>query len=148
MRFTPNTIITQFFLFGLVGFSNTLICYVVYSLCIFWGMHYLPSNAIGFIVSVLNAYYWNDRFVFKKKKGETRGAVRTLLKTYLSYGSTSLILASVLLYLYVDKFHISEYIAQLLVLVVTIPLNFIINKFWSFKTRKRRIERENSYYVS
>jgi putative flippase GtrA len=51
----------------------------------------------------------------------------------VAYGSTGLFLASVLLWLYVDQLHISEYIAQLLVLVVTIPLNFIINKYWSFK---------------
>jgi putative flippase GtrA len=85
---------------------------------------------------VLNAYYWSDRFVFKKGEGEARSAIWTLAKTYVAYGSTGLLLASILLYLYVDKLHISEYIAQLLVLVITIPLNFIINKFWSFKTKQ------------
>lgn len=126
----------QFVRFGLVGVSNTLIAYVVYSVCVFWGVHYLVANAIGFFLSVLNAYFWSDRFVFKKEEGESRNALWTLAKTYIAYGSTGLLLASILLYLYVDKLHISEYIAQLLVLVVTIPLNFIINKFWSFKTKR------------
>ena len=126
----------QFVKFGLVGVSNTLIAYVVYSVCVFWGVHYLVANAIGFFISVLNAYFWSDRFVFKKEEGESRNALWTLAQTYIAYGSTGLLLASILLYLYVDKLHISEYIAQLLVLVVTIPLNFIINKFWSFKTKR------------
>mgnify|MGYP002526699978 FL=1 len=91
------------------------------------------ANVIAFAVSVLNAYYWSDRYVFKKGDGESRSAVKTLLKTYVAYGSTGLFLASILLWLYVDQLHISEYIAQLLVLLVTIPLNFIINKYWSFK---------------
>lgn len=131
-----KTGVYQFIKFGIVGASNTLIAYVIYSICVYIGIHYLLANAIGFFISVLNAYYWSDRFVFKKGKGESRSAIRTLAKTYIAYGSTGLLLASILLYLYVDKLHISEYISQLLVLVITIPLNFIINKFWSFKTKK------------
>lgn len=131
-----NSGVYQFLKFGLVGISNTLIAYATYSLCVCIGFHYLIANAIGFFISVLNAYYWSDRFVFKKGEGESRSDVWTLVKTYIAYGSTGLLLASILLYFYVDKLHISEYIAQLLVLVITIPLNFIINKFWSFKTKK------------
>lgn len=128
--------IYQFIKFGIVGISNTLIAYVTYSICVYIGIHYLIANAIGFFISVMNAYYWSDRFVFKKEEDESRSTIWTLAKTYIAYGSTGLLLASILLYLYVDKLHISEYLAQLLVLVVTIPLNFIINKFWSFKTKK------------
>lgn len=128
--------INQFIKFGIVGVSNTLITYLVYSALVFVGIHYLIANAIGFFVSVLNAYYWSDRFVFKKGEMESRSAVWTLAKTYVAYGCTGLLLASVLLYIYVDRLHISEYIAQLLVLVISTPLNFNINKFWSFKTKK------------
>lgn len=128
--------IYQFIKFGIVGISNTLIAYIVYSICVYIGIHYLIANALGFFISVLNAYFWSDRFVFKKGEGESRSAIWTLAKTYIAYGSTGLLLASILLYLYVDKLHISKYIAQLLVLVITIPLNFIINKFWSFKTKR------------
>ncbi len=131
-----RTGVYQFVKFGLVGISNTLIAYATYSLCVYIGFHYLIANALGFFISVLNAYYWSDRFVFKKGEGESRNAVWALVKTYIAYGSTGLLLASILLYLYVDRLHFSEYIAQLFVLVVTIPLNFIINKFWSFKTKK------------
>ena len=127
---------SQFLKFALVGLSNTLIAYLVYAFCVYIGLHYLLANAIAFAVSVLNAFYWSDRFVFCKVEGESRSAIWTLFKTYLAYGSTGLVLASVLLWLYVDRFGISEYIAQLLVLVVTIPLNFIINKYWSFKTKR------------
>lgn len=126
----------QFLKFGLVGVSNTLIAYVVYFLCVYIGIHYLASNAIAFFVSVLNAYYWSDKFVFKKNEGEARSMVRTILKTYMAYGSTGLLLASLLLYIYVDQLKISEYFAQILVLMFTIPLNFIINKYWSFKANK------------
>ena len=131
-----KTIIKQFVKFGIVGLFNTLIGYGVYFICIYIGLHYLIANFIGFFVGVLNAYYWSDRFVFKKEDGEYRSVIESLVKTYLAYGSTGLLLSSILLYFYIDKLHISEYTAQLLVLVVTIPLNFIINKYWSFKSKK------------
>lgn len=59
-----------------------------------------------------------------KKKG--------LIKVYISYGSTFL-LSTGLLYLMVDIAGISEYIAPLINLCATVPLNFVLNKFWVFK---------------
>lgn len=94
------------------------------------------ANALGFFVSVLNAYFWSSKFVFKKGKGESRNVVFSLVKTYIAYAFTGLLLASILLYLYIDKIHVSEYIAQIMVLAITIPINYIINKYWSFKTKK------------
>ena len=130
----------QFVKFGIVGLSNTFIAYAVYAACVWLGCHYLVANGLGFVVGVLNAYYWSDRYVFKKGEGETRSALWTLVKTYLAYGATGLLLASLLLYVYVDQWHVSAYLAQLLVLVVTVPLNFIINKCWSFKTKQTNEE--------
>jgi len=130
----------QFVKFGIVGLSNTLIAYAVYAACVWLGCHYLVANGLGFVVGVLNAYYWSDRYVFKKGEGETRSALWTLVKTYLAYGATGLLLASFLLYVYVDRWQVSAYLAQLLVLVVTVPLNFIINKCWSFKTKQTNEE--------
>ena len=130
----------QFVKFGIVGLSNTLIAYAVYAACVWLGCHYLVANGLGFVVGVLNAYYWSDRYVFKKGEGETRSALWTLVKTYLAYGATGLLLASFLLYVCVDQWQVSAYLAQLLVLVVTVPLNFIINKCWSFKTKQTNEE--------
>lgn len=132
--------------FSIVGISNTLIAYSTYSVCVYLGFHYLVSNIAGFIVSVLNAYLWNDKYVFKKNEGETRNAIKALGKTYVAYGFTGLLLASVILFVFVDLLNISEYLAQLLVLVFTIPLNFIINKYWSFKTITN--EKENHSHDS
>jgi len=126
----------QFLKFGIVGFSNTLIGYVVYSLCVWLGMHYLLANAVGFIVSVLNAFYWSDRFVFKKSEGEQRNAWAALAKTIMAYASTGIVLNSILLWLIIDRWHISEYLAPILILVITVPTNFLLNKYWSFKTKK------------
>lgn len=126
----------QFIKFGIVGFLNTIISYVIYALLTYLGVYYVISNIIGFIASVLNSFFWNNRYVFKKSDDEKRNPWWTLVKTFLAYSSTGLVLANVLLVLFVDKLEISKYIAPTIILVVTIPLNFLINKFWSFKTMK------------
>ena len=43
--------------------------------------------------------------------------------------------AFVLSVLWVQVFHISEFIAPIINLLVSVPLNFIINKFWAFREK-------------
>ncbi len=128
--------IFQFLKFCIVGLSNTLIGYVVYSLCVFLGMHYLLANLVGFLVSVVNAFYWSNKYVFAKGNGEYRNLYWSFIKTILAYASTGIVLNSILLWLLIDQWHISEYLAPLLILMVTVPTNFIMNKYWSFKTKR------------
>lgn len=133
-----KTTLIQFVKFGLVGVSNSIVSLGIYSLCIYLQLHYFIANAIAFILSVLNSYFWNNRFVFQKGKGEHRNFFATLLKTYASYGVTGILIQSLLLYLFIDKFGVSKYLAQAICIVINLPLNFILNKFWSFRTTKKQ----------
>jgi putative flippase GtrA len=121
--------VKQFLKFGTVGVSNTLIALAVYYTLIFAGLHYLLANIVAFAISVCNAYFWNSRFVFKQ---ESRDGPRMFLKTLASYGSTAL-LGTALLFLLVDILLVSQWIAPLVSLCITIPTNFLLNKFWTFK---------------
>lgn len=123
----------QFVKFGIVGLSNTLISYVVYVVLVFFGVYYLIASLIGFVVSVLNAYYWNNKYVFQTDTGESRVWWKTLIKTFASYAGTGLILSNILLVLWVEVLHFPEIIGPLINLIVTIPLNFVLNKYWAFK---------------
>jgi putative flippase GtrA len=127
------TAFIQFVKFGIVGFSNTAVSYIVFSALIYIGQHYFVANAAAFILGVLNSFFWNNRYVFKRGDGKKRNIRGALLKTYLSYAFTGLLLNSALLYVFVDLLNISKYLAPLLCLPVTIPLNFVINKTWAFK---------------
>ena len=126
----------QFIKFGLVGVSNTAISYGAYTLLTYFGVPYVLSNIVAFVVSVLNSFFWNNRYVFKKNENEARNTWFVLFKTFLAYGSTGLVLSNVLLVLLVEKVHMNKYIAPLLILVITIPLNFVLNKCWAFKSKK------------
>jgi len=120
--------VKQFIKFGIVGVSNTLISLGIYYTLVYFGVHYLLANLIAFLLSVLNAYFWNSRFVFKSKGN----VLKKLVKVYAAYGFT-LLLSTTLLYLMVDIIGISQLIAPLINIAITVPINFLLNKFWSFK---------------
>jgi len=126
----------QFVKFGIVGVSNTLISLVIYYIGLYFGIYYVISNVLGFFAGTLNAYYWNNKYVFRKEEGEERSTAKSMVKVFVSYG-ISLGLSTALLVLWVDVVGIHEKIAPLLNLCITIPLNFVMNKFWAFRAEKK-----------
>ena len=120
--------IVQFIKFGIVGLSNTAIGLGSYYLFLWLGWHYMLANVMSWIISVFNAFYWNSKYVFDTSSSW----LRVLFRTYVSYGF-SFVIGAVVLYVLVEWGGISDVIAPLLVLVITIPLNFVLNKFWAFK---------------
>lgn len=127
-RFETKEKFIQFAKFCLVGLTNTAIGLGSYYVLLWLGVNYLISNAASWVISVLNAFYWNNKYVFKN---ETIWFY-SLLKTYISYGF-SFLLGLILLYLLVEWCGISEIFAPLLILIITIPVNFLLNKFWTFR---------------
>jgi Predicted membrane protein len=134
----------QFVKFGIVGLSNTIISYIVYvvSLLIFRQMAilinsgYLVAQVVAFVLSVLWSFYWNNKIVFNLQEGEERSVFRALIRTFISYSFTGLFLNSILLFFWVKVVYISEFIAPIINLLVSVPLNFVINKFWAFKKNR------------
>ena len=61
--------------------------------------------------------------------------LKAFAKTVLGYASTYL-LSVFLMWLWVDVIGIPEGIAPLLRLIITVPLNYVINKFWTFRKNK------------
>ena len=121
----------QFIKFGMVGVSNTVVSLATYYLFTFFGVHYLIANALGFVTGTLNAYYWNSKFVFKEEAKESGNKKESLVKTYISYGF-SFILSTLLLYLQVNILGISQAVAPIINIMITTPINFLMNKFWTF----------------
>ena len=129
----------QFVMFGIVGVSNAIIHYltnilVLVLLCPFGiSWDYMAGNIVAFLLSVLWSFYWNNRIVFTQKEGQQRNLCKALLKAYFAYGFTGIILNNILSWLWISIFYISKYIAPLINLVISVPLNFVINKLWTFK---------------
>lgn len=122
--------LVQFIKFGFIGASNTLISTAVYYLFVWVDPKlYFIGNVVGWVVSVFNSFFWNNRFVFRDSEFSW---LQKLIRTYVAYGG-SFIVGSILLALQVQVLGVSEWIAPWINMVITIPLNFVLNKFWAFK---------------
>jgi len=127
----------QFVKFGAVGLSNTLVSSGITYIFIFispgliyWG------QSVGFLLSVLNAYYWNSRFVFKRAEKISRGQrAKEIARVYLSYGATFL-LGLGLTWVMRNKMSVSDWLIPLVLVCICTPVNFVTNKLWAFRGKK------------
>lgn len=153
----------QFIKFGLVGVSNTAISYGIEMLCYYVlfkntkfigilnllallgistdgnNVKIVITTIIAFVVSVSNSYFWNNRYVFSSGKKSFSEHFKTYFKTFACYGITGLILSPIIKIL-LTKISVPFFIASLGALVITIPLNFVMNKFWAFKSKPTKDE--------
>ena len=134
-----QTALLQFVKFGLVGVSNTLISYVL-NIAVLLSLRpfnlswdYVAGNLVAFLLSVLWSFYWNNKYVFTLDDGQHRSVGKTLLKTYVSYAFTGIVLSNVLSFVWIELLGISKYLAPVFNLLISVPLNFLINKLWAFK---------------
>lgn len=133
--------IVQFIKFSVVGISNTAIAFSIYYFLLWFNVDYLIANTISWLISVFNAFFWNNRYVFKTEIHW----FKSLIKTYIAY-LISLILGLVVMFMLVDILLISKFIAPLFTLCITTPINFLLNKFWTYRTIKMYREKKNENY--
>ncbi|MPM62891.1 hypothetical protein SDC9_109769 [bioreactor metagenome] len=127
-----NSPLWQFAKFCIVGVSNTLVNLAVYYVIIVINSNlYLVANIVAWFISVLNAFCWSNRFVFSASNKDKKSILLRLGKTYLVYGATML-LATVLLRFEVEVWGISKAIAPIINVALFTPINFLLNKFWTF----------------
>lgn len=160
--------LVQFVKFGIVGVSNTAISYGIDLLCfyvLFAKAEFVSlisllssmgittqaetlktvfASILAFVISVTNSYYWNNRYVFSSGEKTFSEHLKSYFKTVICYGVTGLVLSPAIKVV-LKNMGIPYYIASLGSLVVTIPLNFLLNKFWAFKAKpkEREIKDEN-----
>ena len=149
--------VSQIIKFSLVGVSNTFISYAVEMLCyylLFLNNHFsliqtfmksleIQVNAefiriwlstfLAFLVSISNSYYWNCRFVFVSldRKRSLGQHMISYFKMALCYAFTGLLLAPNLK-VWLMSTEMSYWLVSFLSLIVVVPVNFILNKFWAF----------------
>ncbi len=116
--------------FGIVGIMNTLITliiiYILQEICF---VDYKIANAIGYIAGVINSFFWNKLWVFKKLNSNFIPEIALFL---ISFGTCYGVQFIALLIL-VEGLQIPDMWAQLLGMVIYTLCNFTLNKFITFK---------------
>lgn len=117
-----KSIHSEFFRFLLVGLSNTLVAYVVYLLLLQF-LPYLYAYTLSYCVGVVNSYFMNVFFVFKKKI-----SLHSFLKFPFVYVAQYFLGASIL-WLLVGKLGLAPAWAMIVVIIVTVPITFLASRF-------------------
>ena len=123
----------QFIKFLLVGCSNTVVVLIVYYVVVWIGgtQYYLLGQTLGYGVGILNSYFWNSRYVFSRNE---RSTPKTFVKMCICYGATYIIQISIL-YILVDILTFSEFLSPIIAIIITTPINFILNRVFAFKEK-------------
>lgn len=118
----------KFIKFIIIGISNLCISLLTYYIFIYLSFNYQIANIMGFITGSVNGYLWNKSWVFKNSNNHKS----LIVKFYLSYLSTWF-LSSVLLYFWIEICSLPEILAPILNVFITTPINYVLNKYWTFK---------------
>lgn len=146
----------KFLKFGIIGVLNTLVDFVVFYIMDRWVVGEGPtlvllgttvtaglyiSNAVAYVVANIHSFIWNKLWTFQKRDRVTRGEAARYLTTsagYLLISSLSLaiftqVLSSPFLSGVVPD-HLVNVLAKLPTACITIFYNYLMNKFWVFKS--------------
>lgn len=127
----------QFCKFGAVDVGNTAVSMATYYIVLWFNPEfYLLGSILGALLSILHAFLWSNFYVFPQKRQALKQFFICLGKCYFSYGGTS-VLSNVLLWVEVSFWHVDKVYAPIINLMITIPLNFVLNKLWVFGREKK-----------
>lgn len=121
--------------FAMVGCSNVAINLVIYWFLMAVGFHYVTAYGIGYLISIINAYFMSNKFVFKAEEGEDRSRFKSMAKVFAIYVGTFL-LSEFLLTIQIVFLQLDENMAPIINLLFTSPISFFLNKFWAFGNKK------------
>jgi putative flippase GtrA len=119
----------QFLKFGIVGVSNTLIFFAVYTLLLKgFDVWYLAASGIGFAVGAVNGFLWNRAWTFKGHVGDALTPVR-----WFVVQTSGLFLNLGLVYLFVDGVGLDELLGQAVTIAIVTVTTFFANRAWTFR---------------
>ncbi len=128
-RLHVPVVMVQFVKFGIVGVSNTLLSFAIYTVLLKgFGVWYIAASAIGFVVGAVNGFLLNRKWTFAGHVGDSLTPVRWGVVQSCGLG-----LNLGLLYLAVDAAGIDELVGQAFATVIVTVITFFVNRAWTFR---------------
>lgn len=135
----------QFLRFILVGIASGFVNFAVYNLSLLgldsigWEYAYLIAQLVGFYISVLATFLLSRRLVFNTPAERAVPWAKALLRMYLVYSFTGVVVNSLLSILWTQVLGIPRQAVSILNDCCAGPVNFLLNKFWSFGGKKTKV---------
>ena len=129
-RLTKDPHLRQFVKFVLVGGLTTAINFLLYSVMVLAGLHYLAAAIIAFGLATLNSYTFNRTWTFRAGRHQHDRLVK-----FTTVQLVGLAINLVVLVLLVEYAGFEEHklLAQLIANGCVVVSNFSGNKFWTFR---------------
>jgi putative flippase GtrA len=124
-------VIVQFIKFGIVGVSNTVLAFAVYTVLLkVFGVWYLAASALGFAAGATNGFLLNRRWTFREHVGDALTPVRWAIVQTCGLG-----INEALLFLFVHDAQLDELLAQVFASAVVTITTFLVNRAWTFRAQ-------------
>jgi putative flippase GtrA len=123
--------------FGLVGGIGFVINLVVYTVCVHGlAIDYHAAAVVSWLVAVANNFVLNRHWTFDAGAGRAHfQAMRFLVVSLVALAASQLLLT-----LFVEGAGIGKVAAQALAVAASMPLNFLGNKLWSFRSETQQAQ--------
>jgi putative flippase GtrA len=127
----------QFVKFAVVGGLGTIVNLAVLKLTlVLWGQFNASTpfvveafaSGLAFAVAVVNNYLLNRWWTFRSS-----GTMRTEFLKFLVVSVAGLVLNEIVFSVFRAELHVNVLVSQLVAIVCVLPLNFAVNKLWSFR---------------
>ena len=119
----------QFIKFSLVGILNTVLHYGVFYTLYRCTGYYLLASGTGFCAAVVHSYVLNKFWTFKRRGSHVRAEFSKFLVVSLLSLGVNLAGMAIL----VELFAVHPPVAQLAAIGITLAINFLGNRFWTFR---------------
>lgn len=115
--------------FTLVGISNTLIDFLVFTvLHELFGMYFVFAHILGFMTAITNSFYFNATWTFKKLN---RDKLLKQVVSFVTVGVFGLIFSTTTIYF--ASFFLWVYFAKALASLVSFAWNYTASSIFVFK---------------
>jgi putative flippase GtrA len=140
-RHPSMPVVVQFVKFGIVGVSNTLLFFAVYTLLLKgFGVWYLAASGIGFTVGAVNGFLLNRRWTFAGHVGDALTPVRWTIVQ-----GSGLLLNLGLVATCVEVIGLDKLVGQAIAIAVVVVVTFMANRAWTFRTRPAEARSVNDF---
>ena len=133
----------QFLKFIVAGVAAAAANFAVYNLLLWafsgwrWEYTYVLAQLISYFISILVTFALSRRFVFNSPEERQVHWFKALLRMIAVYSFTGIVLNSMLSVLWVEVLLIPKTMVSILNDITAGPVNFLMNKFWAFREKKK-----------